>query len=162
MDNKICDEINSLTEDLELVPTLTADTLVSVLEKIWDISIKEEGHVVIETEGGRVLVYYDRLPLITIRTGLNVDESEEAVQSLRQAAYEMNRSAVMVKVFLEPEDDTLLFDIDAMHQDTSSFRQNILDYVDLLFKVKKATIDRFEQYEQERLLNYSGRHVYVA
>ena len=162
MGNKIFDEMLSLVDDLELVPTLTSDTVVAVLEKLCNISIKEDGRVVLETEGGRVFVYYDRLPLITIRTGLNIDERDSVVQSLRRAAYDINRSAEMVKVFLEPEDDTIIFQLDAMHNDASSFRQNILDYVDLLFKVMKATMDRFDQYEQERLLNYCRRQVYVA
>ena len=105
-----------------------------------------------ETEDGKVYVNYDRLPIISITNGYRFEETEEGVNSIRRAAYEVTGAWDMVKAIVDPAEGHLLIYLNARHEDVASFHQNIRFYIEQVVEATKELKERYHNYERDRML----------
>ena len=155
-------EVREMIEELDLVPVsysaanypqrLTGDDMLTILEALGYTCRLGEDFVNVETEGGKIQVNFDSLPMISITNGYRFDETSEGVNSIRQAAFEVTSYWDMVKALIDPTEGHLLISLDARHEDISSFQQNIQFYIKQVLGASKDLKERYRDYERERML----------
>ena len=155
-------EVRDLMDDLDLEPApfhcgelntpLRDEDILAVLQETGYSCRQGEDFVCVETEDGKVYVNYDRLPIISITNGYRFEETEEGVNSIRRAAYEVTGAWDMVKAIVDPAEGHLLIYLNARHEDVASFHQNIRFYIEQVVEATKELKERYHNYERDRML----------
>ena len=155
-------EVRDLMDDLDLEPapfhcgelntSLRGEDILAVLQETGYSCRQGEDFVCVETEDGKVYVNYDRLPIISITNGYRFEETEEGVNSIRRAAYEVTGAWDMVKAIVDPVEGHLLIYLNARHEDVASFHQNIRFYIEQVVEATKELKERYHNYERDRML----------
>ena len=155
-------EVRDLMDDLDLEPapfhcgelntSLRDEDILALLQENGYSCHQGEDFVCVETEDGKVYVNYDRLPIISITNGYRFEETEEGVNSIRRAAYEVTGAWDMVKAIVDPSEGHLLIYLNARHEDVASFHQNIRFYIEQVVEATKELKERYHNYERDRML----------
>ena len=152
------EEARSLIDELDLVPVdshdreiLDGNTILDTVEALGYTCRKGEDFVMVETGGFKIEVFYDRLPVITIINWFILDENDEELDSLWQAAKAINHNWDMVKVDVLSDYKRLMVYLDARHQDTNSFRKNIRYYIEQIVGATEDLRKRYEDNERSRV-----------
>lgn len=155
---EICDMINELdlvpvtSHASELNPGLTGDSIMSILQDEGYTCRQGEDFVNVETEEGKIQVNYDRLPVISVTNGYRFEETEEGVNSIRKAAFEVTGAWDMVKAIVDPIEGHFLIYLNARHEDVASFHRNIRFYIEQVVEATKDFRQRYRDNERERMM----------
>lgn len=155
-------EVRDMIEELDLVPvssrevfhsqTLTGEAIMTTFETLGYTCRLGEDFVNVDTEDGKIQVNFDRLPIVSITNGYRFEETEEGVNSIQRAAYEVSGAWDMVKTIVDPAEGHLLIYLNARHEDVASFHQNIRFYIEQIAEATKDLKERYHNYERERML----------
>ena len=155
-------EVRDMIEELDLVPvssrevfhsqTLTGKAIMTTLETLGYTCRLGEDFVNVDTEDGKIQVNFDRLPIVSITNGYRFEETEEGVNSIQRAAYEVSGAWDMVKAIVDPAEGHLLIYLNARHEDVASFHQNIRFYIEQIVEATEDLKERYHNYERERML----------
>ncbi len=155
-------EVRDLMDDLDLEPSpfhceemnssLRGEDIFAALQETGYSCRQGEDFVCVETEEGKIYVNYDRLPIISITNGYRFEETEEGVNSIRRAAYEVTGAWDMVKAIVDPVEGHLLIYLNARHVDVASFHQNIQFYIEQVVEASKDLKERYHDHERDRIL----------
>lgn len=166
---EICDMINELdlvpvtSHASELNPGLTGDSIMSILQDEGYACRQGEDFVNVETEEGKIQVNYDRLPVISVTNGYRFEETEEGLNSIRKAAFEVTGAWDMVKAIVDPIEGHFLIYLYARHEDVASFHRNIRFYIEQVVEATKDFRQRYRDNERERMLKgfntASSKHI---
>lgn len=155
---EICELINELdlvpatSHASELNPGLTGDRIMMILQDEGYTCRQGEDFVNVETEEGKIQVNYDRLPVISVTNGYRFEETEEGVNSIRKAAFEVTGAWDMVKAIVDPIEGHFLIYLNARHEDVASFHRNIRFYIEQVVEATKDFRQRYRDNERERML----------
>ena len=160
------ESVSALVDDLGLVPVskektpcsapLTGEGIRSILEELGYICRQGDIYTEIISEKVKVTVFFDQLPLITLSAGYRLNETEEGLKSVKQAAEDVTKRWDMVKALFDPEGPSVLVNLKARHHDQLSFEQNIRFYIDQVVAATEGLMDRYRFYEKERWLKGLG------
>lgn len=153
------DEARSLIDDFGLVPVnghdgqiLDNDIIFDIVEDLGYTCRKEADFVLIDTDGCKIEIVCDRLPVLTVINWYILDETADGLENLIQAAKEINHNWDMVKVELLSDNKRLMIYLDARHQDSDSFRKNISYYIEQIVGATEDLRNRYHEYEREQIL----------
>lgn len=166
-------EVRDMIEELDLVPvssrevfhsqTLTGEAIMTTLETLGYTCRLGEDFVNVDTEDGKIQVNFDRLPIVSITNGYRFEETEEGVNSIQRAAYEVSGAWDMVKAIVDPAEGHLLIYLNARHEDVASFHQNIRFYIEQIVEATEDLKERYHNYERERMLcGYKSSSKYAS
>lgn len=136
----------------ELNPSLTGDSIMSILQDEGYTCRQGEDFVNVETEEGKIQVNYDRLPMISVTNGYRFEETDEGVNSIRKASFEVTGAWDMVKAIVDPVEGHFLIYLNARHEDVASFHRNIRFYIEQVVEATKDFRQRYRDNERERML----------
>ena len=155
----LSDEAHSLIEEFGLVPVsehdsqiLDGDVVFDIVEDLGYTCSKGTDFVLIDTDGCKIEIVYDRLPVITVINWYVLDEADDGLESLVQAAKEINHNWDMVKVELLSDNKRLMIYLDARHPGADSFRKNIRYYIDQIVGATEDLRNRYHEYERDQIL----------
>lgn len=92
----------------------------------------EETGVRFKGQGESFYIDAERLPLVFILKGYNVDPNEWEMDILRDAAHKMSDDLVMVKATFSDDNKSLNFFVAAQDRNFESFRANLTSYMRII------------------------------
>ena len=131
---------------------LDGDLVFDIAEDLGYTCSKGNDFVLIDTDGCKIEIVYDRLPVLTVINWYILDETDDGLESLIRAAKEINHNWDMVKVELLSDNKRLMIYLDARHPDADSFRQNIRYYIEQIVGATEDLRNRYHEYEREQIL----------
>lgn len=167
-------EIRSIVEDFDLVPVsdrvstqtkLTGEIIRQILENMGYNCKQGQDYVLVETDDGeRIQITYSRLPIISVTNGFVIEESEESLKGLRNAAFQITDNWDMVKAAIDDEEKHLAVYLHARHIDAASFEENICFYIEYIIAATDNLRELHRDYERDRILGgfktKNGKQVY--
>ena len=154
-------DVQAIMDEMDLIPVceqhtkaLTVESVESFLRGLGYNCHRGEDfiRIFINEEEGNIQLNTDRLPLISITNGFRFDETGDEVQSIRNAAFDINDYWDMVKVAVDLSEGHLLIYLNARHEDVESFQKNIKYYIDQIIGASRDLRDRYLTYEQDRFI----------
>ena len=92
----------------------------------------EETGVRFKAQGETFYIDAERLPLIFLLKGYNVDPNDWEMDILRDAAHRMSDALIMVKATISDDDKSLNFFVAAQDRNYESFRANLTSYMRII------------------------------
>lgn len=92
----------------------------------------EESGVRFKAQGESFYIDAERLPLVFILKGYNVDPNDWEMDLLRNAAHLMSDALIMVKATISNDEKSLNFFIAAQDRNYESFRANLASYLRII------------------------------
>ena len=92
----------------------------------------EESGVRFKAQGESFYIDAERLPLVFILKGYNVDPNDWEMDLLRDAAHLMSDALIMVKATISDDEKSLNFFIAAQDRNYESFRANLASYLRII------------------------------
>ena len=93
---------------------------------------KEETGVRFKAQGESFYIDAERLPLVFVLKGYNVDPNDWEMDILRDAAHLMSDALIMVKATFTDDGRTLNFFVAAQDRNYESFRANLTNYMRII------------------------------
>ena len=127
------------------------------VEKIAD-AIRMEGFfpevedtgVRFKAQGESFYVDAERLPLIFLLKGYNVDRNDWEMDILRDAAHKMSDALIMVKATISDDDKSLNFFVAAQDRNYESFRANLTSYMRIIEDGQRKMNEEYHRMVDER------------
>ena len=127
------------------------------VEKIAD-AIRMEGFfpevedtgVRFKAQGESFYVDAERLPLIFLLKGYNVDPNDWEMDILRDAAHKMSDALIMVKATISDDDKSLNFFVAAQDRNYESFRANLTSYMRIIEDGQRKMNEEYHRMVDER------------
>ena len=110
----------------------------------------EETGVRFKCQGESFYVDAERLPLIFIVKGYNIDPNEWEMDLLRDAAHLMSDSLIMVKAMFSDDDKTLNFLIAAQDRNYESFKANLTYYMRIIEDGQRKMNEEYHRMVDEK------------
>jgi hypothetical protein len=111
---------------------------------------KQEDGVSFKAQGESYYVDAERLPLLFLVKGYNVDPDEWDIDLLREAAHLMSDDLAMVKATFTDDGKHLNFFVAAQDRNFESFRANLCAYMRLLESGQQSLNEHYHRMEEEQ------------
>ena len=110
----------------------------------------EETGVRFKAQGESFYVDAERLPLIFLLKGYNVDPNDWEMDILRDAAHRMSDALIMVKATISDDDKSLNFFVAAQDRNYESFRANLTSYLRIIEDGQRKMNEEYHRMVDER------------
>ena len=110
----------------------------------------EETGVRFKGQGESFYVDAERLPLLFIVKGYNIDPNEWEMDLLRDAAHVMSDSLIMVKAMFSDDDKSLNFFIAAQDRNYESFKANLTYYMRIIEDGQRKMNEEYHRMVDEK------------
>lgn len=121
-------------------------------------AIRREGYIPeIDTDlvrfkiqGENYFVQTDRLPLLFLIKGYNLDPADWDIDLLREAAHLMSDDLAMVKASVGDDGTTISYFVAARDRNYESFRQNLSSYLNIMEEGQRKLDEEYHRMEDEK------------
>lgn len=110
----------------------------------------EETGVRFKGQGESFYIDAERLPLVFILKGYNVDPNEWEMDILRDAAHKMSDDLVMVKATFSDDNKSLNFFVAAQDRNFESFRANLTSYMRIIEDGQRKMNEEYHRMVEEK------------
>ena len=110
----------------------------------------EETGVRFKGQGESFYIDAERLPLVFILKGYNVDPNEWEMDILRDAAHKMSDDLVMVKATFSDDNKSLNFFVAAQDRNFESFRANLTSYMRIIEDGQRKMNEEYHRMVDEK------------
>ena len=110
----------------------------------------EDTGVRFKAQGETFYVDAERLPLIFLLKGYNVDPSDWEMDILRDAAHRMSDALIMVKATISDDDKSLNFFVAAQDRNYESFRANLASYMRIIEDGQRKMNEEYHRMVDEK------------
>ena len=110
----------------------------------------EESGVRFKAQGETFYVDTERLPLIFLYKGYNVNPNDWEMDTLRDAAHLMSDALIMVKATISDDDKYLNFFVAAQDRNFESFRANLTSYMRIIEDGQRKMNEEYNRLVDER------------
>jgi hypothetical protein len=110
----------------------------------------EETGVRFKVQGESYYVDAERLPLIFLLKGYNIDPNDWEMDILREAAHLMSDALIMVKATISDDDKSLNFFVAAQDRNYESFRANLTSYLRILEDGQRKMNEEYHRMVDEK------------
>ena len=110
----------------------------------------EETGVRFKGQGESFYIDPERLPLVFILKGYNVDPNEWEMDILRDAAHKMSDDLVMVKATFSDDNKSLNFFVAAQDRNFESFRANLTSYMRIIEDGQRKMNEEYHRMVDEK------------
>ena len=127
----VTNECNAAEDSQQLTP-LTVEKIADAVRMEGFFPEVEDTGVRFKVQGESFYVDAERLPLIFLLKGYNVDPNDWEMDILRNAAHRMSDALIMVKATISDDDRSLNFFVAAQDRNYESFRANLASYLRII------------------------------
>ncbi len=110
----------------------------------------EDTGVRFKAQGESFYVDAERLPLVFILKGYNVDPADWEMDMLRNAAHRMSDALIMVKATISDDEKTLNFFVAAQDRNYESFRANLSSYMRIIEDGQRKMNEEYNRLVDEK------------
>lgn len=110
----------------------------------------EESGVRFKAQGESFYIDAERLPLVFIVKGYNLDPKDWEMDLLRNAAHLMSDALIMVKATISDDEKSLNFFIAAQDRNYESFRANLASYLRIIEDGQRKMNDEYHRMVDEK------------
>ena len=129
---------------------LTPEQIAEAIRKEGYIPEIDTDLVRFKIQGENYFVQTDRLPLLFLIKGYNLDPADWDVDLLREAAHLMSDDLAMVKATVGDDGTTLSYFVAARDRNYESFRQNLSSYLGILEEGQRKLDEEYHRMEDEK------------
>ena len=129
---------------------LTVDTIAEAIRMEGYMPEKQEDGVAFKIQGDSYFVDAERLPLLFLIKGYNVDPNDWDIDLLQHAAHLMSDDLAIVKATFADDNKHLNFLIAAQDRNYESFRLNLSTYLRMLENGEQKLSDHYHRMEDEQ------------
>ena len=129
---------------------LTLDRIADAVRFNGYVPEKREDSVTFRVQGENYQVDAERLPLLFVVKGYNVDPAEWEMDLLREAAHTMSDQLVMVKATFSDDGKVLRFFVAAQDRNYESLRDNLPSYVRIIADGQRLMHEEYERMVGEK------------
>ena len=129
---------------------LTPEQIAEAIRKEGYIPEIDTDLVRFKIQGENYFVQTDRLPLLFLIKGYNLDPADWDVDMLREAAHLMSDDLAMVKATVGDDGTTLSYFVAARDRNYESFRQNLSSYLGILEEGQRKLDEEYHRMEDEK------------
>ncbi len=127
----VTNEGNAAEDSQQLTP-LTVEKIADAVRMEGFFPEVEDTGVRFKVQGESFYVDAERLPLIFLLKGYNVDPNDWEMDILRNAAHRMSDALIMVKATISGDDRSLNFFVAAQDRNYESLRANLASYLRII------------------------------
>ncbi len=129
---------------------LTPEQIAEAIRKEGYIPEIDTDLVRFKIQGENYFVQTDRLPLLFLIKGYNLDPADWDVDLLREAAHLMSDDLAMVKASVGDDGTTISYFVAARDRNYESFRQNLSSYLSIMEEGQRKLDEEYHRMEDEK------------
>ena len=132
------------------VGPLTPEQIAEAIRKEGYIPEIDTDLVRFKIQGENYFVQTDRLPLLFLIKGYNLDPADWDLDLLREAAHLMSDDLAMVKATVGDDGTSLSYFVATRDRNYESFRQNLSSYLSILEEGQRKLDEEYHRMEDEK------------
>lgn len=129
---------------------LTPEQIAEAIRKEGYIPEIDTDLVRFKIQGENYFVQTDRLPLLFLIKGYNLDPADWDLDLLREAAHLMSDDLAMVKATVGDDGTSLSYFVATRDRNYESFRQNLSSYLSILEEGQRKLDEEYHRMEDEK------------
>ena len=129
---------------------LTPEQIAEAIRTEGYIAEMDSDLVRFKIQGENYFVQTDRLPLLFLIKGYNLDPAEWDIDLLREAAHLMSDDLAMVKASVGDDGTTISYFVAARDRNYESFRRNLSSYLNILEEGQRKLDEEYHRMEDEK------------